>query len=329
MKSFELEISYKDWFYIIIVGMLFGFLISLVFYYVNEEIRYLSTIIFSTLCAFFISFFSFLFISISNFYILPNIEKRYWYIISFIFSFLAGWSGFSLTYFLFDNSFPIIKLLSNYWLSISITIGLLTFLIGLLLHQFISMKYKNELAHSEILQTKLEVLESELNPHFLFNALNSISELIYQDQKKAEESVLKLSKFLRNAITKKGLIDLKSEIDMLNNYLHIENIRFAEKIVFKLNCDKKYYDILLPKFSIQLLVENAIKHGFTGEPLYIDVNVDEKKIEVINSGKITSNIVFGVGLNNLQKRLQILKIGYLESSIEDNRMKFTIYRSNI
>jgi LytS/YehU family sensor histidine kinase len=171
-------------------------------------------------------------------------------------------------------------------------------------------------------------LESELNPHFLFNALNSISELIYQDQKKAEESVLKLSKFLRNAITKKGLIDLKSEIDMLNTYLHIENIRFDEKIVFNLNCDEKYYDMLLPKFSIQLLVENAIKHGFTGESLVIDVNVNNEKIEVINSGKLTSKVIFGVGLNNLQKRLQILKIGYLESEIENNKMKFTIYRSN-
>ncbi|PLY08196.1 MAG: histidine kinase [Arcobacter sp.] len=328
MKSFELQISYKDWLYIVIIGMFFGFLISLVFYYINEEIRYISTIVFSTVCAFFISFFSFFFITISNFYILPNTQKKYWYIISFIFSFLAGWCGFSLTYILFDGSYPIVKLLSVHWLAIGITIGLLTFLIGLILHQFISMKYKNELVHSEVLQTKLEVLESELNPHFLFNALNSISELIYQDQKKAEESVLKLSKFLRNAITKKGLIDLKSEIDMLNTYLHIENIRFDEKIVFNLKCDEKYYDMLLPKFSIQLLVENAIKHGFTGELLVIDVIVDEKKVEVINNGKITSKVVFGVGLNNLQKRLHILKIGYLKSTIEDDKMKFIIHRSN-
>ncbi len=328
MKSFELQISYKDWLYIIIIGIFFGFLISLVFYYINEETRYFSTIVFSTFCAFLISFFSFLFITISNFYILPNIKKKYWYFISFIFSFLAGWCGFSLAYFSFDESYAIVKLISHYWLAISITIGLLTFLIGLILHQFISMKYKNELVHSEVLQTKLEALESELNPHFLFNALNSISELIYEDQKKAEESVLKLSKFLRNAITKKGLIDLKSEIDMLNTYLHIENIRFDEKIVFKLNCDEKYHDMLLPKFSIQLLVENAIKHGFTGKPLVIEVNVDDKKIEVINSGKITEKVNFGVGLNNLQKRLQILKIGYLKSSIEDDKMKFTIHRSN-
>lgn len=329
MKNFELKISIKDWLYIIIIGIFFGFLLSLVFYYINEQIRFISTIIFSTFCAFLISFNSFLFISISNYYILPNLNKKFWYLISFFFSFLAGFSGVFTAYFIFPKSLPIVKLIEPYWLSISITIGLLTFLIGLILHQFISMKYKNELANSEILETKLEALESELNPHFLFNALNSISELIYQDQKRAEESVLKLSKFLRNAITKKGLIDLKSEIDMVKTYLHIENIRFDEKIVFNLNCNEKYFDMLLPKFSIQLLVENAIKHGFEGDILTIDVNVKDNKIDVINSGKVTKQVVFGVGLNNLQKRLKILKIGYLDSSIDNNKMKFTIHRRDI
>lgn len=329
MKNFELKISSKDWLYIIVIGIFFGFLISLVFYYINEQLRFLSTIVFSTFCAFSISFNSFLFISISNYYILPNLNKKFWYLISFLFSFLAGWSGFLLAYFLLPKNIPIIQLIEPYWFSISITIGLLTFLIGLILHQFISMKYKNELASSEILETKLEALESELNPHFLFNALNSISELIYQDQKKAEESVLKLSKFLRNAITKKGLIDLKSEIEMVKTYLHIENIRFDGKIVFNVKCDERYYDILLPKFSIQLLVENAIKHGYTGKALEIDVKVYEDKIDVLNNGELTSLVKFGVGLNNLQKRLKFLKIGYLEHSIEDNKMKFTICRRNI
>lgn len=329
MKNFELKISYSDWIYIIIIGISFGFLISLVFYYVNEEIRYISTIIFCTVSAFFISFFSFLFITISNYYILPNIKKKYWYLISFIFSFLAGWFGFTFTYLIFDSSLPIISLLSDYWLYISFTLGLMTFLIGLILHQFISMKYKNEFANSEILQTKLEALESELNPHFLFNALNSISELIYQDQKRAEESVIKLSKFLRNAITKKGLIDLKSELDMVNTYLSIENIRFANKIRLNINCNKIYYDMLLPKFSIQLLVENAIKHGYIGENLNIDVIVSENEIKVSNNGKISTDIKFGIGLNNLQKRLKFLKIGSLKHKIEDNKMLFVIDRGNI
>lgn len=326
MKNFELKISISDWLYIITIGVLFGFLISLMLYYINEQIRYSSTIIFSTTCAFLISTFSFMFISISNYYILPNIKKKYWYLISFLFSFLAGWFGFTISFLLFDMNTPIISLISNYWLFIGITIGLLTFLIGLILHKFISMKYKNELINSEVLETKMEALESELNPHFLFNALNSISELIYLDQKRAEESVLKLSKFLRNAITKKGLLDLKSEIEMVKTYLHIENIRFEDKIILNINCDEKYYDTLIPKFSIQLLVENAIKHGYLGKELIIDLNVYEDKIEVCNNGKLTEKVKFGVGLNNLQKRLKLLKIGTLSHSLDGDKMKFVINR---
>jgi LytS/YehU family sensor histidine kinase len=65
------------------------------------------------------------------------------------------------------------------------------------------MKYKNEIAHSEILETKLEALESELNPHFLFNALNSISELIYQDQKKSRRVSFKIIKIFKKCNYKK------------------------------------------------------------------------------------------------------------------------------
>ena len=88
------------------------------------------------------------------------------------------------------------------------------------------MKYKNEEIRTQILETKLKALENELNPHFLFNALNSVSELIYQDQKKAEIAVIEISKFLRNAINKKSLVTLESELLMVKTYVNIENVRF-------------------------------------------------------------------------------------------------------
>jgi len=72
------------------------------------------------------------------------------------------------------------------------------------------MKYKNESIKNEILETKIKALENELNPHFLFNALNSISELIFLDQKKAEKATIDLSLFLRNSIAKDTLIYLEN-----------------------------------------------------------------------------------------------------------------------
>ena len=245
--------------------------------------------------------------------------------ISFIFSFLSGFLGFSFSFLLFSfGDFKIIYILSSFWIYISITIGFLTFLVGLILHQFISMKYKNESIKSQMLETKLKALENELNPHFLFNALNSVSELVYQDPKKAEHAIIHISKFLRNAISKDSLIKLETEISMVQTYVNIENIRFDEKIVLNIENYDEYKNIKIPKFSIQLLVENAIKHGYLSEILNIDIKFLKDKIIVENDGKITKEINFGTGLTNLKSRLKLQKIGTLSANVLEDKMQFVI-----
>ena len=325
MQSVELKIAPKDWVYISIIGAFFGFFISLFFYFLNKELQEVSTIIFSTTTALIISLFASFFITISNNFILPNVDQKFWYLISFIFSFCSGSFGFLFSFFIFlEADIKIIGYIQAYWIYIAITIGFLTFLVGLILHQFISMKYKNEEIRTQILETKLKALENELNPHFLFNALNSVSELIYQDQKKAEIAVIEISKFLRNAINKKSLVTLESELLMVKTYVNIENVRFDEKIVLNIEDFSQYKNIEIPKFSIQLLVENAIKHGFLGKELNINIKFEKDKIIVLNDGKLTSNLKFGTGLSNLQKRLNLQKVGKLLFENENEKMKFTI-----
>jgi len=324
MNSFELKISMKDWLYIIIIAAFFGFLISLFFYFLNENLQKSSTILFSTISAVLIAVFASLLITISNSFILPKVNKQFWYLISFAFSFASGALGFLVSYLIFENfDIRIIEFIKPFWIYIGITIGFLTFLIGLILHQFISMKYKNESIRSEILETKLKALESELNPHFLFNALNSISELIYIDKKKAETSVINVSKFLRNAIYTDSLITTENELEMVKTYVNIENTRFEDKIKIKIVSPKEHEKVLIPKFSIQLLVENAIKHGYEGNELHIDIVVSKGKIEVSNDGKLSDNIKFGTGLSNLAKRLELLNIGALDYE-NSEKMKFII-----
>lgn len=311
--------------YIIIIGAFFGFFISLCFYFLSYDLQNISTIIFSTSCAVIISLFAFLLITISNRFILPKVNKKFWYLISFIFSFLSGFLGFSLSFLIFSfGDSKIIYIISSFWFYISVIIGFLTFLVGLILHQFISMKYKNEEIKTQVLETKLKALENELNPHFLFNALNSVSELIYVDQKKAEIAVIEISKFLRNAINKDSLISLETELSMVKTYVNIENVRFDEKINLQIEDFEKVKTIKVPKFSIQLLVENAIKHGFIGNNLNISIKFEENNIIVSNDGKLTENLKFGTGLSNLQKRLELQKVGKLEYKIEDEKMKFII-----
>jgi len=325
MTNVKLHISKLDWLYIIIIGAFFGFFISLFLYLINSNLKEFSTIIFGISSSIFICFSAFSFISISNDFILPRLQEKYWYITSFIFSFLSGFLGFVISYFLFSfSNFAIIDFIRPIWFYISIVIGFFTFLIGLILHQFISMKYKNESIKNEILESKIKALENELNPHFLFNALNSISELIYLDQKKAEKATLDLSAFLRNAITKDTLISLESEIKMVETYLKIENIRFDDNIKIKFDINNDDLNIMVPKFSIQLLVENAIKHGYLQKELNIEITVKNNVIEVSNNGLITKNIKLGTGLTNLVTRLKLLKIGYLNKKIQNDKMIFII-----
>lgn len=325
MQKVELKIAPKDWLYIIIIGAFFGFFISLCFYFVSYDLQNISTIIFSTSTAILISLFAFFLITISNKFILPKVEKRFWYLISFVFSFLSGFLGFTFSFLLFSfGDFKILHIISAFWIYISITIGFLTFLVGLILHQFISMKYKNEEIKTQVLETKLKALENELNPHFLFNALNSVSELIYQDPKKAENAVIEISKFLRNAINKESLITLETELSMVKTYVNIENVRFDEKIVLNIENIAEYKNIKIPKFSIQLLVENAIKHGFYGKTLQIDIKFSKDKIIVQNNGKITNIVKFGTGLSNLQKRLELQNVGSLSHQILEDKMVFII-----
>ncbi|MDD3008156.1 MAG: histidine kinase [Arcobacter sp.] len=325
MQKVELKIAPKDWLYIIIIGAFFGFFISLCFYFVSYDLQNISTIIFSTSTAILISLFAFFLITISNKFILPKVNKKFWYLISFVFSFLSGFLGFTFAFLLFSfGDFKILHIISSFWIYISITIGFLTFLVGLILHQFISMKYKNEEIKTQVLETKLKALENELNPHFLFNALNSVSELIYVDKKKAENAVIEISKFLRNAINKESLITLETELSMVKTYVNIENVRFDEKIVLNIQNFSEFKNVKIPKFSIQLLVENAIKHGFLGKPLNIDISFSKNRIMVQNNGKITNIVKFGTGLSNLQKRLELQKVGSLSSDILDDKMLFTI-----
>jgi sensor histidine kinase YesM len=325
MDSVKLKVSISDWIYITIIGTLFGLFISLFFYFLNDIFHTASTVLFGISSAFLITIFSSVFITISNNHILPNIDKKFWYFVSFLFSFLSGALGFLFSYSIFYIiETDITDIIEPYSLYLTVTVGSLTFLIGLILHQFISMKYKNESISSEIQNSKLKALENELNPHFLFNALNSISELIYMDQKKAEKATLDLSDFLRNAITRESIIDLQSEIKMVKTYLKIENIRFDDNIKLEFDISKELNNVSIPRFSIQLLVENAIKHGFNGKKLLIKIKANGQKIEVTNNGVFTKNIKFGTGLSNLQKRLELLDIGNLSYNTEKNNMMFII-----
>jgi two-component system, LytTR family, sensor kinase len=150
------------------------------------------------------------------------------------------------------------------------------------------MKMKMSLKDLELKNIKLN-----LQPHFIFNALNSIRSLIFENQEKAREAVMQLSNILRNSLIteKEELVLLEKELKIIEDYLALEGIRYEERLKVKYTIDKNCLSTLVPPMMLQTLVENAIKHGISqssnGGFINIDIfeNINSKTIiKIENTG---------------------------------------------
>ncbi len=112
-------------------------------------------------------------------------------------------------------------------------------------------------------QAELATLQSRINPHFLYNSLNAIASLIHEDPDKAEDMTIKLSKLFRYSINQneENLVLVQEEMDIVHTYLDIEKVRFGNRINFITELDEAVLNEKIPRFLIQPLVENALKHG--------------------------------------------------------------------
>jgi two-component system, LytTR family, sensor kinase len=114
-------------------------------------------------------------------------------------------------------------------------------------------------------EAEVKVLQSQINPHFLYNALNSIASLAHTDADKTEKMALSLSDLFRHSINRKGakVNTLGDELSLVQNYLEIEQIRFGDRLEFSIDADADLLIVEIPMFILQPLVENAIKHGIS------------------------------------------------------------------
>jgi sensor histidine kinase YesM len=320
MIDLALQIKLKDWVYILLIGVVLGLLLSILGYRMME-LPLLDGAKFGAFLGFSITTFSLIFISWMNHKLLPKISRTYWVAVAIMFSFLSGFLG-TQSAILLSREFSILlpKLFVDAHLESSALIGLMTYVVGALLYRFVLMRNQKEMVDRHFIQSRLKSLETQLNPHFLFNALNSVAELIHNDPEKAEDAILKISAFLRSTMQEEALITLQQEFENIEAYVELENIRFSGAVKLSLP-QIRQSDIMIPKFSIQLLIENAIKHGFSSErpSLNIDVEFDEKRrsLMVKNDGKPMKKSKFGIGLKNLDERLKYLcrgSLGILETN---------------
>lgn len=173
-------------------------------------------------------------------------------------------------------------------------------------------------------QSQLDNLSAQLNPHFLFNSLNSIKALVIENPKSARRAIDLLSDLLRSSLNEKEhmTISIAEEMALVRDYVELEQLRFEERLRVIFDVDPNTDRLKIPPLSIQLLVENAIKHGVDKQLKggVVDISVKERdgfvNIVIKNPGTLSEGEHRGLGLKNLRERLWLQYEGKATLKIE-------------
>jgi two-component system, LytTR family, sensor kinase len=207
--------------------------------------------------------------------------------------------------------------------------GVLHYLIVIVCHHALEYyrRYEDGRLRASQLETRLanaqlQALKMQLHPHFLFNTLHSISELVHADPARAETMIVRLSDFLRLTLEQSGSpeVAVSQELEFLRRYLEIEQMRFEERLTVEWEIDPEALPIRVPNLLLQPIVENALRHGIGRNPgpglLRISCRMDGDRLamKVFDNGpgpaRATANLQEpvreGVGLNNTRHRLERL-----------------------
>ena len=163
------------------------------------------------------------------------------------------------------------------------------------------------------LQTELEYLKHQINPHFFMNTLNNIHALIDIDAEKAKETVIELSKIMRYILydSSQPLIPLQKEITLMNNYIELMRIRYTDPIDITVSVPEHVPDVKIPPLLFITFIENAFKHGISyrhASFVHVAIEVQEKELSfyIMNSNFNQLPHDTGIGLENVTKRLNLL-----------------------
>ncbi|WP_421765683.1 sensor histidine kinase [Ekhidna sp.] len=179
--------------------------------------------------------------------------------------------------------------------------------------------YKKEEVEKWQLETavkdaELIALKAQINPHFLFNALNNIRALILEDPMKARDMVSHISELLRYSIqfNDNEKVTVEEELQIVNKYLELESIHYENRLHYEILTKEGLNKCRIPPMLIQLMAENAVKHGISqiknGGDILISVDQEDSYLvlEVSNTGKLKKNLGNGIGLRNATERIRIL-----------------------
>lgn len=184
-------------------------------------------------------------------------------------------------------------------------------------------KYEISLSLKE---AELANLRNQLSPHFLFNAINNVRSLILIEPEKARSALMNISDILRYALNyqKNKTVTLKEEMDIVNSYIELNKIHLGNEVYFKIQVDTSLLPIEIPPLSLQLLLENAIKHGDIKDQALVSIEVVKRNnlvyLKVTNPGRLLSSVSSkGIGVENLKQRL---------SAVFGDKVSFSLLEKN-
>ena len=222
--------------------------------------------------------------------------------------------GFGLSHLGFDEPFSMATVFDHAGIDFTATL-----IVGTLYESnYFFHNWKRTLVETEKLKTQnlksqLDVLKNQISPHFLFNSLNTLIALIQEDPKVATDFTEELSKVYRYILLYKNkeLVPLKTELDFTKSFTFLLKMRFSEGVRFNYNVDERYLNHSIAPLTLQMLIENAIKHNVTslGNPLVVDIYVENGQSIVVRNNlqlKHHVNDSTHTGLVNIQKRYSYL-----------------------
>ncbi|MFS4493600.1 sensor histidine kinase [Maribacter sp. 2308TA10-17] len=242
-------------------------------------------------------------------------------IATIIYAGLSYGTGFLKGYFDLEKV-EVPKMYENLGLGFVIFNSFMTIFVWTIFYMSVKIAFKlnaNRLERAElnatIRQAQLNTLKGQINPHFMFNSLNNIRGLMLEDVDKSRDMLTKLSEMLRYSLTKNDVnaIALEEELEMIDNYISLSKIQFEDRLEFVQEIAPETLKTSIPPMTIQLLVENAAKHGISnlkdgGIIKLTTKHVDDHlEIEVNNTGKLKiDSKSTQLGLKNIKQRLRLL-----------------------
>ncbi len=324
----------------IVVGLLIGTVLNVFFYIIRNEWRSTSVLI-TYLVSYMITMSITNTIMLSQIISLKNFKRKWNEPVLYYTSLLVGMLvGTELTFFLisiiYNRNYRLFANVDDlkFNLFIAVIVGTIVYV-----NSTQKDKFKLEIKESEIklsklnqLKTKaeLQALQSKINPHFLYNALNSITSLIHDRPNEAEEMTIKLSKLFRYSLNSQeaNFASLAEEMEIVQLYLDIEKIRFQHKLKVNVEVADELLSVNIPRFLIQPLVENAIKHGINklkadGEIVIKASKVDQTiHLSVHDNGpKFDDDYQAGYGIQSTYDKLNLLYPEQFELNINNGTYK--------